>query len=482
MKVEKHDQVAGIDLRERILGAFPAGHYALDAFFRLTDIVVTNDVDTAAVECVAAPRMLINGNFVEKNCRTDEHLFMLVMHELHHVLMGHTTLFKRTTMIDNIAFDAVINAILSQLFREPMYYSFFQKLYKPDKIPDALLRPPEGWPEEWVLPKNLPKPVSDMILILYSEASGTYKEVYDLFKKDTALQEYLASVGIPIGALGQGGRLGKEYDGAAVLLGDHAPEGTLGRGESAANSPALNGAVRSIVEKWPMPPDPIMGRSVGRELREIFLEKVKTPPTAQRVLERLIRKMVTEGQAGGVTRYTRRDSDRTVEQPLPTMRDRRAFVAASIGWEPLVYRGTLQMKRRIKERGITSIYVDVSGSVSRYRPLMASLVKPYVERKLVRLFVFSEMVDEVTPERLRRGRYKTTDGTDAVCIWKHVTANDFKKIVIVTDGYVGRPSRYWRDLLVRQGVRMCVALVAEGFRSDLEGIAEEIIELPLQLT
>ncbi|MDP3735235.1 MAG: hypothetical protein Q8R39_02285 [bacterium] len=482
MKRPEHNEDAGNALRGRILAAFPAGHYALDAFFRLTDIVVTDRVDTAAVECVAAPRMLVNGQFVSKHCATDEHLFMLILHELHHVLMGHTTLFKRTTVLDNIAFDAVINAILSQLFREPMYYSFFQKLYKPDRLPDALLRPPDGWPKEWDIPMSLPKPVSEMIRVLYSEASGTYKEVYDLFKKDTALKEHLAGAGIPLDGRGQDGTLGTGGDAQCPLLGDHSPEGIVGRGESAANSPALEGAVRSIVEKWPMPPDPIRGRSSGRELREILLEKVKTPPTAQRILERLIRKMVEEGPAGGVTRYTLQDVDRTIEHPLPTLRDRRALVAASFGWQPLVYRTSLEIRRRRKERGITSVYVDVSGSVARYRSLMASLVKPYVLRKRARLFVFSEVVDAVTPDALKRGIYKTTDGTDAVCIWKHASENGFRKIVVLTDGYVGKPPRYWSHELSKNGVRICVALVADGYMCDLEDIADEIIELPLELT
>ena len=36
----------------------------------------------------------------------DEHLFLLVMHELHHVLLGHTRLFPRASRAHNIAFDA----------------------------------------------------------------------------------------------------------------------------------------------------------------------------------------------------------------------------------------------------------------------------------------------------------------------------------------------------------------------------------------
>jgi hypothetical protein len=36
---------------------------------------------------------------------TPEKLLMLIMHELHHVLLGHTRLFPRLTQIDNLVFD-----------------------------------------------------------------------------------------------------------------------------------------------------------------------------------------------------------------------------------------------------------------------------------------------------------------------------------------------------------------------------------------
>jgi hypothetical protein len=38
------------------------------------------------------PRLLINPQFVEAHAATPERLLMLVMHELHHVLLGHTRL------------------------------------------------------------------------------------------------------------------------------------------------------------------------------------------------------------------------------------------------------------------------------------------------------------------------------------------------------------------------------------------------------
>ena len=51
-------------LAARILDAFPAGSYALSGLLRLLDVVETEEVQTAAVECVAQPRLLINPRFV----------------------------------------------------------------------------------------------------------------------------------------------------------------------------------------------------------------------------------------------------------------------------------------------------------------------------------------------------------------------------------------------------------------------------------
>lgn len=465
---EKH---ADAVLRDRILSAFPAGHYSMDAFFRLTDVVVSDAVETAAVECLSAPRLLLNPEFIAKHCKTDEHLFMLVMHELHHILLGHTRLFRRVTKADNIAFDAIINALLSRLFPNDMYISFFKNLYDAGEMPAALLRPPDGWPKEWNIPRSLPKPAQEMIRVLYSNASGTYKEVYDLLQKDAL-------------ALGIGGGNGSSKDndgntGMPILLGDHSPEETPGRGEAAANHPALNGAVRSIVEKWPMPPDPIRGRSVGHELREMFLERAKPQPRVDVILKRLIKKMVEASEKGGTTKRTIREIDRGIEVPIPTLRDRRAFVTAALGWTPLVYRTVIPERKRIKETGVTTVYVDVSGSTRGYWALLASLVRPYVERKVVRLCVFSEYVVDVTPRDLARGRFETTGGTDATCIWKHAMENELKKILVLTDGYVGRPTREWINKITESKLRIRVALTPEGYRPDLDGFVEEMIELPL---
>ena len=101
---------------------------------------------TAAVTCRGRARMLVNPDFVAEHCVRDEHLFLLVMHELWHVLLGHTTLYARPTEAHNIAFDAIINAGLARQHPEAAYRGFFEALNPVDSFPGLLLRPPVGWP------------------------------------------------------------------------------------------------------------------------------------------------------------------------------------------------------------------------------------------------------------------------------------------------------------------------------------------------
>ena len=105
-----NNRTAAPSLVERVLDCFPANSYALAGLLRLLDVVETTEIPTAAVECRAQPRLLVNPQFVARHAPTAETLMMLVMHELHHVLLGHTTLFDASTPGANFALDAVINA------------------------------------------------------------------------------------------------------------------------------------------------------------------------------------------------------------------------------------------------------------------------------------------------------------------------------------------------------------------------------------
>ena len=139
------NDVVSARLRARIFDAFPVEQPAFLRLLRLLDVEATTDVPTAAVTLGSRSRLSINPDFVRTMCPTDFDLVMLVLHELHHVALGHTRLFPRVTRAQNWAFDCVINAQLSRLYPRPEWTALFRRSYRADVFPEALLRPPEGW-------------------------------------------------------------------------------------------------------------------------------------------------------------------------------------------------------------------------------------------------------------------------------------------------------------------------------------------------
>lgn len=454
--------IRGEDLLDRVLATFPSGGYCLPALFRLMKIEATEAVETACVECTSRPRILVNPRFVERHAATPERLLMLVMHELHHVILGHTRLYPRVTSTDNLVFDAVINAMLCQLFPQHEYTSLFTEFYSDARFPECFLRPPSGWQFEEgphapkpPVPPSLRKPgmegLAALYCALYTPPGATYSELR------TALSpriEFLVS-DLP------------------ALLGDHADEDG---GESSSSgglegrSPALLQEIRRIVERWPRPKDPITGRSTA----ELFEQsKVHARKSHRSQLQWLLQR-VGGGQGAGRVRGL-------VEEPLlvqtgvPSL-DRRAMVSARLGLRPLLYTAGLTTRRRKPSGHRVHIYLDVSGSIGELvGPLYGAvlncqdLVHPVVH-------LFSTSVADATLAELRKGVCRTTGGTDIACVAEHMRANAVRRAVIVTDGFVGRPGLQHAEVL--RAATLGVALTpGDSTRENLAGLADHWVTL-----
>ena len=294
-------------ITERLLEAFPAGSYGLMALLRLLDIVETTEVETAAVQCKPVPLLLVNPNFVEVHAATPERLLMLVMHELHHVLLGHTTLFPRATPADNLIFDALINALLCRMFPNAAYTSFFTEFYRDDRFPECLLRPPSKWrpAERATRPPALAtkelQVVRGVYRALYSETGATHDDLYHVLKK----------VVPPLVE--------------ARLIGSHGAEPDELQG-------LIFETVRSIVEHWPQPPDPIQGRSWSELTRS---GPVQVKRSNRGTLRALIRKVA--GPRGQARLKSCESGLCAAVTPVPTA-DRRAVVLRALATPQLLYR------------------------------------------------------------------------------------------------------------------------------------------------
>lgn len=454
-------------LAERILDAFPSGSYALSGLLRLLDIVATDSVPTAAVECRLQPRMLVNPAFVDAHAQSPEKLLMLVMHELHHVLLGHTTLFPRITPAQNFVFDAVINGILCRMFPAPEYTAFFTDYYRADRFPECLLRPPPGWPKLLPSAKGVPRALAalDPALLarvlevhqaLYSETGASYHEVYEL------LPQLLVVLGP------------QALSGVALLGGHDEQSGQAGEAEGAlqSQSPLLFDIVRELVEQWPQPPDPIRGRS----LAEVLTHRAVDPrpvPTNRVLLQRLIRKVACVQGPGRLNRQQAALVETMT--PLPSL-SRRSLVLQALGHTPLLHPGVVPWRRRVPSGEQVHVYLDVSGSMNSVLGALYGAVLDCQALVHPQVHLFSSKVVDVTLADLRAGRCSSTGGTDIGCVAEHMQSQGVCRAVLITDGWVGQPRGEHRQTLTR--CRLGVALLgANANPTDLEPFARHTTKL-----
>jgi len=447
-------------LSDRILDTFPTGAYALSGLLRLMDIVETTSVPTAAVECRAQPRMLINPDFVAQHAATPEKLLMLVMHELHHILLGHTTLFPRLTPEQNFVFDAVINGMLCRMFPGPEYTAFFTDFYPASSFPHCLLRPPPEWPGKpndnsevptWVgITKAQATRIREVHEALYSDAGASYKEVFDLLPALLSSQSQ-ALDGVP-------------------LLGGHGADDATGQLEN--QSPVLFDIVRDLVEQWPQPPDPIRGRSLADVLQNTTVQPKKVLSN-RAILRGLIRKVAATKGHGRIARR----QVQTIETltPLPTL-SRRTAVLQALGIQPMLYPGVAPWKRRGWSGERVHVYVDVSGSMDSVLRALYAAVLDSKDMVFQPVHLFSTKVVDVTLAQMRSGKCKSTGGTAIECVAEHIATHKVSRALLITDGWVGKPQGAHLETLSR--TRLAVAYLGSSTtENDLKAVANHTAHL-----
>lgn len=447
-------------IAERILDSFPSGSYALHALLQVLEIVESEEVPTAATECRLQPRMLVNPRFVDDHAETPEKLLMLVMHELHHVLLGHTRLFPRASAVDNLVFDAVINALLCRMFPEPEHTRFFSDYYDDASFPNCLLRPPAKWSPDNPRP-DCPPALADPSM---SKARRVYEQLYS---------ERGASYHDLYGVLGK--QLTEEQAKGVTLLGGHQADGRHGIDEVdlREGSPLLFGAVRRIVEDWPQPPDPIRGRSL-EELIRVEPVRPVISPTNRQALRQLLRKV--GGVNGyGPSRRAWREVTRIVETPISSFQ-RRSVVLETLGAQPLLHQASIPVRRWLPAGERVHVYLDVSGSIGDLKSALYGAVLDCCAFVHPRVHLFSTVVEDVSLAGLRNGDCTTTGGTDIACVVSHMKGNLVKRAVIITDGYVGIPSGEHRRTLENAilGVALTPGMTT---RSDLDAVTDHWTQL-----
>ena len=498
-------------IADQLLGSFPSGTYCLPALLSLAEIVETTSVATAAVECTLRPRFLINPEWVAQHAQTPEKLVMLTMHELHHVVLGHTRLFARATPLDNLVFDAVINSMLCQLFPERPYQALLTDIYSENKFPECFLRPTNVWTNgvKITVPPVLLQPehqhLAPLYKKLYTPEGATYEELREAFRGAISDEQFVqvqllgdhsdenpssdqapndvayavagkasgkSTDGLRIEFAGETEALHDEADESACELKEPKCASSAGRLET--RSPQLLQEVRRIVEQWPRPNNPIKGRSLHDLLASTTVGLA--PRSNRGALTKLLRTMSMQSGQGRV-RNLHMDSV-CVESPIPRLM-RRSVVLNAIGAAPLLHQEQLDMKRVVPQGEQVHVYLDVSGSVSG---LVGALYGAILDNKQFVhpvVHLFSTRVVDVTFKQMLNGDCHTTGGTCIECVAQHMKKYKVKRAVILTDGFVGAPGVVARRIL--ESVRIGVALTPDNsIRRDLEGLVEHWAQLKVQ--
>lgn len=499
-------------LRDRVWGCVPVTGQAFAALLSLLDVEPSDIVETACVTTGERSRMLLNPDFVARHCRTDEHLAMLVLHELYHVVLGHTRLYPRVTPAQNWAFDCLINAQLCRLFPQPAYTSFFAQLVGDADGPGRLLAPPAGWAHD--LPEvrarllrneavRADPLLGDAHWRLYDDDAITTEELYRVLAKiaETAIggQEDEDTTGE--GSSDEGtppdqpardcasGRhkTGDDSSGTSfstgsgfgenprrgvrppwTLLGDHASD------DADTLHPDALREVRDIIARWPMV-ERRSGRDQGRliECTEVTLGRRRVE--AVRVLRRALTLAADRAGAGLAHRPERTTVDTIL--PFDTGRDRRAAIVRTLGGEPLLCAGqAVAIAATPLDR--VRVYLDLSGSMDGVLPPLYAALAQVLDLVEPRVHGFSTRIGTLTHAQLRQGVRLSDGGTEIDAVTGHLLDGPARRAVIVTDGWVGRiPEDHLRRLREKR-VRLVAVVTAGGDPSFATDAGYPVIRLP----
>lgn len=380
------------DLLRRSLGpdSFAAGF--------VNTVQADPSIPTACID--AQGSMRVNPQFVTQRVRTDVDLFCLVFHELLHPAFGHFIHPKDD--VANIACDAIINAVITNLFPAPSGKGSLFLCYYPERGLEAILRPGSQ--------------------LRNSRYGPLYGHLYPTGTGHSSL-----SAGEVIQTLKA---LCPERPHGVRLLGSHAGSN---RAENALPWPSstLSGLAEDLLSA-------VKGAGHCEHLQQLLIEVLKTKKTLrQALLERYATNRKLDAFFGE-NRCVRR-----VTSPFPTNPSRRDLVLLSVGIWPGLFRNRHPDIRR--ERKGVAIFLDVSGSVNEHLPKIIGLLAHYRDR-IRSVYLFSNAVREVAFEALCAGRLSTTYGTDFNCIARTILDKECDRAVILTDGYASLDDEYTRNL------------------------------------
>ena len=408
--------------------------FAIRAVLKILSVEFTESVPTLAVTLEARPRLLINLGFVQRHCRTSEHVKAVLCHEFLHVLLRHTSLTGPLTPARHLALDAVINAIIHRQLGDA-YSSLMSSYYQDAQGLQVLLRPMNDdelrrCPGRWSRPTF--------------HVPSWWRAWHGLYE-GTIVADDLEQLACDLAKPNDGELAVRIGD----LIGNHAPDAPLPEILEQALERACRemngGGIWRGAGRGANPYDVL----VNPQRAALADWKARTLAVLRRHLE----------PARGAPRTAVPVSARL---PVLSPSDRRAFLRAT--WSPFLPEAEW-MATDLRPEGRAQVYLDVSGSMNAEMPLIVGLLgqlSAWIRRPF---WAFST---EVVPAVIERGalRAGTSGGTSLECALVHIARTRPTCAVIITDGYIENiPKRRVTEI---RGTRLHAIVTRDGNPSLLE--------------
>jgi hypothetical protein len=420
--------------RDLVMEMIDENPFAIRAALKILDVDFTDEVPTLAVTLEERPRLLVNLAFLAENCWRDAHVKACIAHEFLHVLLNHTEQYRNMSEAENLALDAVINAIIHRSLGEE-YSQFFLIYYRTQTGVGRLLRRRTKKDESDLRAQRAGQKIARI-----SEFDQVWEPLYEgrLVADDILeLAKDLPSIGLEAGRL---------------LIGGHGHDGTLPQ----ALAEALDEAMKEMDGGgiWRSPKDRGVGAGAYRtqiEPKNHALERWRAT-----TLE-VLKKCLVPDRTAALTEQVEAD----YRLPVLSTRDRRAFLQAL--WSPLIPEARWESTRE-RPLGRAFVYLDVSGSMDGEMPEIVALFG--LLRKAIQM-PFWAFSDAVHPATIEDGRLvtRTTGGTSMNCVLRHLAKARPPAAVVITDGYIERVDRALLEGV--QGIRLHAVVTRDGNCSEL---------------
>lgn len=387
-------------IRDIVLDLIDENPMACSAILKISSIEFTTKVNTMAVSLSSKPVLYINLEFCNQHAQSENDIKAVLIHEFLHVLLLHTESFKETTPLLNLCLDAIINAIIDRTFGSE-YSNFFIRFYRWIDF-ECLLRP------------------KDFNSIFESESRLT--EVFGNLHKKIYEGKYCAEdLHEVLEYLLQNKIESENPD--LIFIGNH---GEIPNEISEENKKILDGIMKKMdgVGIWKKDIHP----GLYHKFSEMEIEKKKRKRKWENQVLRLLKKCLI--------RDRQMEQNKVIETtlvPVMNQKDKRAI--SKLLYSPIlpVFQTELSVIKQEPEEK-TVVYLDVSGSMDNELQGIVSVLIHL--KKYIRTPVYTFSNDVMEAEiRNKKLIYETSYGTSIVPVFEHIKRNNFKKALIVTDGY-----------------------------------------------